>query len=58
MENAKEAVKEFEKQYWQDIKDVKRQKREKGMFRRGELPGRFIARKLFRWSDKRYDKEY
>ena len=58
MENTKEAVKEFEKQYWQDIKDVKRQKREKGMFRRGELPGRFIARKLFRWSDKRYDKEY
>ena len=58
MENAKEAVKEFEKQYWQDIKDVRRQKREKGMFRREELPGRFIARKLSRWSDKRYDKEY
>ena len=58
MENAKEAVKEFEKQYWQDIKDVRRQKREKGMFRRGELPGRFIARKLSRWLDKRYDKEY
>ena len=58
MENAKEAVKEFEKQYWQDIKDVRRQKREKGMFRREELPGRFIARKLSRWSDKRYDKKY
>jgi len=58
LKNAKEAVKEFEKQYWQDIKDVRRQKREKGMFRRGELPGRFIARKLSRWSDKRYDKEY
>jgi len=58
LENAKEAVKEFEKQYWQDIKDVRRQKREKGMFRREELPGRFIARKLSRWLDKRYDKEY
>jgi len=28
------------------------------MFRRGELPGRFTARKLFGWSDKRYDQEY
>jgi len=27
-------------------------------FRRGELLGRFIARKLFGWLDKRYDKEY
>ena len=24
----------------------------------GELPGRFMARKLFEWLDKRYDKEY
>ena len=28
------------------------------MFRRGELPGRFTARKLFGWSDKRYNQEY
>jgi len=28
------------------------------MFRRGELPERFTARKLFGWSDKRYDEEY
>ena len=28
------------------------------MFRREELPGRFIARKLFRWSDKQYSQEY
>jgi len=28
------------------------------MFRRGELPGQFMARKLFGWSDKRYDEEY
>ena len=28
------------------------------MFKRGELPERFMARKLFRWLDKRYDKEY
>jgi len=35
-----------------------RQECEEGMFRRGELLGRFTARKLFGWSDKRYDQEY
>ena len=28
------------------------------MFRRRELPGRFMAKKLFGWTDKRYDQEY
>ena len=40
------------------MKDIARQEHEKGTFRRGELPGRFTARKLFGWSDKRYDQEY
>ena len=35
-----------------------RQEHEKEMFKRGELPGRFTARKLFGWLDKRYDQEY
>jgi len=56
--NAKEAVEEFEKEYRRDIEDVRRQEREEGTFRKGELPGRFMVRKLFGWSDKRYDKEY
>jgi len=29
------------------MEDVRRQEREKGTFRREELPGRFIARKLY-----------
>jgi len=58
LKNTEEAIKEFEKEYQRDMKDVARQKHEKGIFRRGELPGRFIARKLFRWSDKRYNQEY
>jgi len=58
LENAKEAIEEFEKEYWRDIEDVARQEREEGTFRRGELLGRFIAKKLYRWSDKRYDQEY
>jgi len=36
----------------------RRQEREEEMFRRGDLPGRFTAKKLFGWTDKRYDKEY
>ena len=40
------------------MEDVRRQEREEGTFRRGELPEQFTARKLFGWSDKRYNKEY
>jgi len=47
LENAKEAVKEFEKEYWRDIEEINQQEREEGTFRRGEFPGRFTARKLF-----------
>jgi len=56
--NAKEAIKEFEREYRQDIKEVNQQEREEGIFERGELPGRFTAKKLFGWSDKKYDEEY
>ena len=58
MENVKEAVEEFKKEYQQDIEDVRKQEREKGTFRRGELLGLFIVRKLFGWLDKKYDEEY
>jgi len=40
------------------MEDVRRQEKEKGTFRRGELLGRFMAKKLFKWTDKRYDEEY
>jgi len=58
LKNAQEAIKEFEKKYWQDIEDVARQEHEEGTFKRGELPGRFTARELFGWSDKQYNQEY
>ena len=54
----KEAVEEYEKEYRQDMEDVRQQEREEGTFRRGELPGRFIAKKLIGWSNKQYNKEY
>jgi len=58
LENAKEAIEEFEKEYWQDIEEVNQQEREKETFRRKEFSRRFTAKKLFGWTDKRYDEEY
>jgi len=58
LENAKEAIKEFKREYRQDMEDVARQEREEETFQRGELPGRFTAKKLFGWLDKQYDQEY
>ena len=40
------------------MEDVAKQEHKERTFRRGELPGRFMARKLFGQSDKRYDQEY
>ena len=58
LKNTKEVIEEYEKEYRRDIEDIRRQKREEGIFRRKELPGQFIAKKLFGWSDKQYDEEY
>jgi len=40
------------------MEDVRRQEREEGTFKREELLGRFIVRKLFGWLDKKYNEEY
>jgi len=40
------------------MEDVAKQEHEEEIFKREELPGRFAARKLFGWSDKRYNQEY
>ena len=52
LENAKEVVEEFEKEYWWDMEDVWRQEQEEGTFKRGELLERFMVRKLFGWYHK------
>jgi len=58
LKNAKEVIEEFEKEYRRDMEEVAQQEHEEETFRRGELPGRFMARTLYGWSDKRYDQEY
>ena len=40
------------------MEEVNQQERKEEIFERGELPERFTAKKLFGWSDKKYDKEY
>jgi len=40
------------------MEDLARQERKEMTFKRGELPGRFTAKKLYGWSDKQYDQEY
>jgi len=58
LENAREAIKEFEREYQQDMEDVAKQEHKKGTFRKEELLERFMVRKLFGWSDKKYNQEY
>jgi len=42
--------------------EVRRQEKldrvEEKDFRRGELPGKFMAKMLYRWDDRKFEKEY
>ena len=40
------------------MEDVRKQEKEEGTFRKRELLGRFTVKKLFEWTNKRYDQEY
>jgi len=45
--NTKKAIEKFEKEYRRDIEDIRRQKREEEIFRKEELLGRFMVKKLY-----------
>jgi len=53
-------MEEFEREYGKDDREVKRQEREEDNreYERGSFLGRFAAKKLFGWNNKRYDREY
>ena len=66
LKNAMKKVEEFEKgRFEEEIWRIKI-KKEKEMklnleaeeFRRGELPGKYMAKLLYGWNDKKFDKEY
>jgi len=54
-----ELVEEFEKEYCREEEEVRQQEAEedKKVFNK-ELPGRYMAKLLYGWSNKRYDREY
>jgi len=58
LENAKELVEEFERIYREEVKKLRQQKleEEEKEFSR-ELPREFIAKLLYGWGKKRYEKE-
>ena len=60
MENAQELIEEFEKEYSKDNGEVRRQEKieEDRDYWRGSFPGKFTARTLFGWSNRRYNREY
>ena len=59
LKNAEEAIKEFEGKM---NMEVRRQEKidmvEERDFRRGELPGKFMAKMLYGWDDRKFEEEY
>ena len=64
LKNAREKIKEFEKGRFEE--EIRRIRMKKGKetklnperFRRGELPGKYMAKLLYRWDNKKFDEEY
>ena len=58
MENAKELVEEFERKHREEVKELRQQEQEKEEkeFSR-ELPREFIAKLLYGWGRRRYERE-
>ena len=58
MENAKELVEEFERIYREEVKKLRQQKLEEEEKEFSwELPREFIAKLLYGWGKRRYEKE-
>ena len=66
LKNAREKIEEFEKERFEKEIWRIRLKKEKWTklnpeaeeFKRGELPGRYTAKLLYGWDDKKFDEEY
>jgi len=54
--NAEDLVKEFKEEYGKIGRVKKRRNRKEDG--KGELLGRYMAKMLYGWDDKRFDKEY
>ena len=56
LENMEDLVKEFEEEYGKIRKLRKRRNNKKDI--KGELPNRYTTKMLYRWDNKKFDKEY
>jgi len=56
LENARDLVERFEEEYGEELRQAR--KEDCREFYRGELPGRYTAKTLYRWDNKRFDQEY
>ena len=59
LENARETVEEFEERMSTEVrKQEKLDMMEEKNFKRGKLPGKYMAKMLYGWDDKKFEKEY
>ena len=59
MKNAKEALEEFEERMNVEVRrQEKIDRAEEQDFRRRELPGKFMAKMLYGWDDRKFEEEY
>ena len=54
LKNVEELIEEFE----QGGVEIRRQEGEVDKYRRMELPGKYMAKLLYRWNDKKFEEEY
>jgi len=58
LENAKELVEEFEREYGEEVKELRQQEQEEEEKEFSwELPREFIAKLLYSWGRRKYEKE-
>ena len=59
LENARKAVAEFEGRMSTEVRQQEKlDKIEKKNFRRGELPGKYMVKILYRWDNGKFEKKY
>ena len=57
--NAREAVEEFERRMSAEVRrQEKLDRMEEKDFRREKLPGKYMAKMLYRWNDGKFEEEY
>jgi len=56
LESAQDLVNRFEEEYKKNIRQIKKRNIKEDC--KGELPGRYIAKMLYKWDNKRFDREY